>query len=185
MRGYLTPDFIQKTSLRDGDTVTALNGHEILNPADFYQMLLSCKTGDELVLEVERGSEPAFSEKLVLEAHKPLDAGPIVEERLSMKVRPLNSDELAQFNMRVPAGLSIESVNADSFRSLKYAPLPGDILARVNYERPASAEHLAEILQNTPKNVPMNLVILRRTTKEGKISFTRIDIRNWLLHGNS
>ena len=82
--------------------------------------------------------------------------------------------------MRVPSGVMLTEVDASRFANLKHVPVPGDILARVNCERPKSPEHLVEILENTSPKSAMDLVILRREKKENNNTFIRIDFNNWM-----
>lgn len=112
----------------------------------------------------------------------PRDAGdpaPLIQSRLRMRVKPLTESDVAEFNLRVPAGLLIEELDESMFQNLQHTPRRGDVLARLNCERPDSPESLAEILENTPPDAPLDLVILRRETIDQKTTFTRIDLNNW------
>lgn len=106
----------------------------------------------------------------------------IIQARLRMKVRPLTESEITEFNLRVRSGLVIEDLDEGIFKGLQYTPRRGDILARINLERPDSPEHLAEILENISADTLIDMVILRREVADQKATFTRIDINNWKAH---
>lgn len=96
-----------------------------------------------------------------------------------MKVRAITPEEQKKFNLRVPKAVMIQEVDQEKYGKLKHAPRPGDLLARVNFERPDSPEKLEEILENTSENANFQIVILRRSEVDGKAELTRIDINNW------
>lgn len=174
----LDPSFSQKSHIQDGETLLSLNGTEIHNASEFYLQLLSCSTGNVLSMEIERSSGEKYSASLTLAPHKPLDAQKIIHDRLRIRVRALTTQECRELNLRLPSGVLIESVDSGAY-SGKNNPKPGDVFARLNYERPVSPEHLAEILENTPVDVPVNMVLLRQEKKGKETISMRIDIMNW------
>ena len=114
-----------------------------------------------------------------LEPRRTPEMFPLTEDRLFMKVRAITPEEQKKFNLRVPKAVMIQEVDQEKYGKLKHAPRPGDLLARVNFERPDSPEKLEEILENTSENANFQIVILRRSEVDGKAELTRIDINNW------
>lgn len=179
--GKLNPEFAQKWGLQEGDLIQQINGTETFTAVDYYQALLSLQTGSEVKLLVFRENEPGTVKEISfqLQERAPRNVEEVIGQRLHMKVKELTPQDIEEFHLRVPSGVMLTEVDASLFANLKHVPSPGDILARVNCERPKSPEHLAEILENTSPEAPMDLVILRRAPGE-KTSFTRIDINNWM-----
>lgn len=180
--GKLNPEFAQKWGLQEGDLIQQINGTETFTAVDYYQALLSLQTGSEVKLLVFRENEPGTVKEVTfqLQERAPRNSEEIIGQRLHMKVRELAPNEVEDYHLRLPNGVMLTEVDASRFANLNHVPSPGDILARVNCERPKSPEHLAEILENTSPEAPMDLVILRREKKEASTSFTRIDINNWM-----
>lgn len=180
--GKLNPEFAQKWGLQEGDLIQQINGTETFTAVDYYQALLSLQTGSEVKLLVFRENEPGVVKEVSfqLQNRAPRNVEEIIGQRLHMKVKELTPNEIEEFHIRVPKGVLLTEVDASLFANLKHVPRPGDILARFNCERPQSPEHLAEILENTSPEVPMDLVILRRVPGEKGASFIRIDINNWM-----
>ncbi|MDO4630534.1 MAG: trypsin-like peptidase domain-containing protein [Planctomycetia bacterium] len=181
----LNTEFAKHWNLAEGDTICAVNGQEIRNPIDFYTALLSQKTGDTVQFTVRRATPNATVEGETLSCEWTLTArdqshtAEKIAKRLPIRVRTLTEEECDRFNLRVHTGLMIEEIDATKFQNLNYIPRSGDVLARVNCERPKTPEHLAEILDNISEKLPLNLVILRLDTQDGNTSYTRIDINNW------
>ncbi|MBQ9454509.1 MAG: trypsin-like peptidase domain-containing protein [Thermoguttaceae bacterium] len=178
--GNLTPEFAQKWGLQEGDLIQKINGTETFTAVDYYQTLLSLQTGSEVKLLVFRENEPESVKEVSfqLEERAPRNIEQIVSNRLHMKVKELTPKDIEDFHLRFPRGVLLTEVDASRFKHLKHAPRSGDILARVNNERPESPAHLAEILENISPESTLDLVILRRPTGEQNASFTRIDINN-------
>lgn len=180
--GKLNPEFAQKWGLQEGDLIQKINGTETFTAVDYYQALLSLQTGSEVKLLVFRESSPGavMEVSFQLQERAPRNAGEIIGQRLHMKVKELTPKDKEEYHLRTSTGVLLTEVDASLFNGLKHVPRPGDILARLNYERPKSPEHLAEILENTPPGNPMDLVILRREPNEKNASLIRIDINNWM-----
>ena len=179
--GKLNPEFAQKWGLEEGDLIQKINGTETFTAVEYYQALLSLQTGSEVKLLVFRENEPETLKEIAfqLQERAPRKVEEIIGQRLYMKVRELTPQEIEDFHMRVPSGVMLLEVDASRFANLKHVPTPGDILARVNSERPKSPEHLVEILENISPESALDLVVLRRETKENNNTFIRIDFNNW------
>ncbi|MCR5162784.1 MAG: trypsin-like peptidase domain-containing protein [Thermoguttaceae bacterium] len=180
--GKLNPEFAQQWGLQEGDLIQQINGTETFTAVDYYQALLSLQTGSEVKLLVFRENEPRVVKEVSfqLQERAPRNVEEIIGQRFHMKVRELTPNEVEEYHLRLPSGVLLTEVDGSLFANLNHVPRPGDILARVNCERPKSPEHLVEILENTTQDAPMDLVILRREPGEKKTSFTRIDINNWM-----
>lgn len=152
-------------------------------PAAFLKRTLPESFLSESTAGVEHTNAP-FPEnvrecRFRLEPRQRSQTFPLTESRLFMKVRAITPEEQEAFNLRVPKALMVLEVQAEKYAELKHAPSPGDLIARVNFERPDSPDKLEEILENTSENASFQLVILRRSEKDGKTDLTRIDINNW------
>lgn len=110
---------------------------------------------------------------------EPVEADAVIQERLGLEVATLTAEEFQKDRLRTPTGVRIKNVEEQLYARLEHAPKPGDILARVNYHRPQSLEHLAYLLTTWPEEQPLDLVILRAETVEQKHHFTRIDINHF------
>ena len=179
--GKLNPDFAQKWGLEEGDLIQQINGTETFTAVEYYQALLSLQTGSDVKLLVFRENEPGVVKEVSfqLQERAPRNAEEIISQRLHMKAQELTPNDVNDYHLRVPSGVLLTEVDASRFAGLKHVPGPGDILARINNERPKSLAHLAEILENISPESAMDLVILRRETKENNTTFIRIDINNW------
>lgn len=103
----------------------------------------------------------------------------IIRERLGLEVTSLAEEDFQKTRLRTPTGVRITHVEERLYVRLEHTPRPGDILARVNYQRPRSREHLAAILAALSPDEPLDLVILRAETADQKHHFTRIDIHHF------
>ncbi|MDO4585149.1 MAG: trypsin-like peptidase domain-containing protein [Planctomycetia bacterium] len=110
---------------------------------------------------------------------EPVESAGVIRERLGLEVASLTETEFQNERLRTPTGVRITNVEERLYARLEHTPRPGDILARVNYHRPQSPEHLAEILATLPEEQPLDLVILRAETVEQKRHFTRIDVNRF------
>ncbi|MDO4571700.1 MAG: trypsin-like peptidase domain-containing protein [Planctomycetia bacterium] len=116
-----------------------------------------------------------------LSAPELIDVPAMVRDELGMEVSPLDSKTILEFGLRTSTGVVIRSLDQNLYEKLQHPPRSGDILARIDYQRPKSPEHLARILQSIPPDKPVDLVILRMEYVQEKKNVTRIDISNWRL----
>lgn len=166
-----------KAGLRAGDEIRAVDGKKVETPLEFYLNLLGKEPETKMSLEIRRDAENLTLEFLPEKAAEP-DVPAVIRRRLKMRVSPLSPEKIKESDLRTPTGVTVTELDEAIYGKLESPPEVGDMLVSVNYQRPRNPEHLAKILENIPREHPMNLVFVNMKIKDGKKSYSRTDVRN-------
>lgn len=171
-----------KAGVRAGDVLQKLDGVAVSSPLAFYLGMLEKQPGDRVRLEMSRkdsrGVPMTFTVEFPLEKTPEYDAAKIIAQRLRIKVKPLTQEKAKSWNLRTADGVELMECDAEVYGNLDSPPQVGDVLVKVNYHRLRDERHLAEILDELPPAVALNLVFVRAEMKPEKMNCIRIDVKN-------
>lgn len=171
-----------ENGMKVGDVLLAVNNQSIHAPMDFYLHLLDKEAIDTLSLQLRR--QDGDEAPKILDITLPLSPAPqpdpyqTIRARLKLGVRPLAEEKVKAWNLRSSDGVEITELDDGIYSSLDSPPKVGDVLVKVNHQRPQDIPHLARILADTPPGTQMDFVFLRAELKDKKTNYIRIDVRN-------
>ncbi len=151
------------SGLLPGDVITSVEDMQIRRSLDFQRALLERESGEEVEVTVQRNHEPVTL-SIVL---APYRAGrSSLEDRswdvLGLRLRPLSSSELRNWNTRYRGGLSVVEVRPGSPAS-QQGMREGDVLVGMHVWETVSLDNVAYVL-NRPdlgELMPLKFYIVR------------------------
>ncbi|CCQ92044.1 Serine protease Do [Nitrospina gracilis 3/211] len=119
-----------RVGLKPGDILTAIDGHELLDKADFKRKLTSYTVGDSLEITYRRAGRDA---KLRLDVVKIPDNAALqfAKEGLGIEVRGITPELRQRFRLATSQGVVIVSVRRNS-ETYRIGIRPGDVIRQVN-----------------------------------------------------
>jgi len=149
-----------KAGLRVDDLLLAIGADPIRSGSDFHFGLIGRKPGDTLPIKFRRGGQAYLASLVLAERPKP-DGAAILKQRYGLTAVPLDKDKARATALRVERGVVITAVAKGLYDHLENPPMPGDVLARINYIRPRDIDHVGVLLDRIQPGQPAEMVLLR------------------------
>jgi len=162
-----------KAGVKKGDVVTAFQGKEITHADEFRNLVAVSPVGREAkMILLRNGKKQEVTVKVGnLEASAQFFASAI-KDRLGVSVRPVTQQEAAQYGLRSPRGVAIETVDLKG--PLGQAGLEvKDLILAINGQAIAGMDDFAGLVGLLKPKQDVTLVCLdHRTGKTGTIEVT-------------
>ncbi len=153
----------EKCGLLKGDAIASVDGHPVVRRLDFERALLGRKTGEEINLEVRRGSE-LQSLSLVLTESQRVTArtADLAWSQLGVRLNPIPSDTFRSYHSRYRGGMKVVAVRSGSPAS-NQGIRRGDVLVGMHKWETISDDNISYILSSDEfqTNQPFKFYILR------------------------
>ncbi len=149
-----------RSGLHAGDQLVAIDGKPIQSGSDFHFGLVGHKPGEKLKIKFRRG-ERFYTATLTLANRNKPDGAALLREKYGLTAVPLDREKAKATALRVRRGVVITKVLGGLYDRLENPPLPGDVLARINYIRPRDLDHVGILLDRIPPGQPAEMVLLR------------------------
>jgi len=160
-----------RAGIRAGDVLAEIDQQRIRSGLDFHFALLGRKPQQKIKLQLLRQGEP-LEASLVLAARPKADGAALLEQKFGLTAVPLDEAKAKATALRVPRGVLITAVAENLYQNVKAPPLPGDVLARINYIRPRDLDHVGLLIERIKPGQVTKMVLLRL---KGNAA-TRIDL---------
>jgi len=151
------------SSLKKGDVIMRVDGHDIHRQLDLELALLSARSGEEVLLDVRRGGEQ-IDVSLVMQA-VPKDQAEVdnpVWKTLGMELTSVSSSEFRQYRSGYRGGLSVAAVRPNSPAS-RQGIRRGDVLVGMHVWETVTLDHVNWVLNRRDFDQldPIKFYILR------------------------
>jgi serine protease Do len=152
-----------RSGLRSGDEVTAIDGSTIKRTLDFERAILGRRAGDRLAVIVNRGGTRRNVSLVLSDSQN--TAGSLADRSWSvfgLKLEPISQRSFRQLNSRYNGGLKVVAVRGDG-PAAKQGIRYGDVLVGLHKWETVSLDNIAYILDSDEfrRVQPMKFYILR------------------------
>ncbi len=178
MKGVYVAEVVEggpadKAGVKKGDVVTAFRGKEIGNADEFRNLIAVTPIGRKAqVLLLRNGKKQEVTVQVGNLEDSARLLAPVIKDRLGVSVRPITQQEAAQYGLRLPRGVAIETVDAKGPLGQAGLEIKDLILAIGNQTIAGIDDFSAMINLLKPKqNVPL-VCLDHRTGKTGTIEIT-------------
>jgi len=146
--------------IRADDVLAEIDGQPIRTGLDFHFALLGHKPRQKIKLQLLREGKP-LEASLSLAARPKADGAALLKQKFGLTAVPLDEATAKATALRVPRGVVITAVDEEIYRNVKAPPLPGDVLARINYIRPRDLDHVGLLIERIKPGQVTKMVLLR------------------------
>ena len=152
------------SGIKPGDVIKTVDDQQVIRSLDLERALLARREGEEIAIEIERGSEAVSMNLTLAAAPKALETpSDPIWETLGLELQPIPSKQFQkQFRTRYRGGLTVADVRSDS-PAAKQGIRPGDVLVGMHIWETISLENVQYVL-NRPDFAnlePLKFYILR------------------------
>ena len=156
-----------KSGLKQGDVLTAVDGHPLLHPLDLERALLGRKSGEEVELSVLRNEKKTAVKLTMAAVEIRAPVAPVVPtdtswNLLGVKLESVPTRQFLQYRTRYRGGLWVTEVDAQG-PAAQQGIHPGDILVGLHIWETVTQENVSHILGRADlKQIgPLKFYVLR------------------------
>ena len=138
-----------KAGLKAGDVISAIGTHQVESALDVELALLGTRTGQEVEIEVVRGSQPLAAKLAVIPLSKTGQKPALADKSwntLGLRLAIMDQDEFKSLSTRYRGGLTVLDVRPGS-PAAQQGIRRGDILVGMHIWETISLENIAYILE--------------------------------------
>ncbi len=153
-----------KAGLKAGDQVDFLSGTKAVNIVDALVALSSAKTGDNLAMEITRGTGSAAKEVNIIltvdKAPPPPESEVVLTSKMGITGETVTPAVAAKNHLVVAEGVLVNTVTADSPAG-KCGLQPGDVIVQLDIFYIRSVDDIATVLKMVKNPVSVQFGIIR------------------------
>ncbi|MBI3835864.1 MAG: trypsin-like peptidase domain-containing protein [Planctomycetes bacterium] len=143
-----------RAGIKSGDTLAAVDGHDVSRALDYYVAMLEHKAGDEVAVELA-GSKRGPTVKLAIESAPKPDGKKLAQEKLGLTLADVKEDVAKRFQLRRPGGVIVIGVEPRS--PVDRNVHPGDLLVSIGSSWLTDMDMVGSILSEAKTGDPIDL----------------------------
>lgn len=166
----------KQAGLKEGDVVTAIDGHSIATMSQLQELISTHKPGDKIKLTVNRKGTSKTLDMTLMNSEGNTDAVTRIDESsIGAAFIELTTEERNELG--ISYGVKVAGVDRDG-KFFRAGIRKGDVILAVNNVRVSEKDDVDKIVSEVIRNSSDKVLFVKLINKNGRVNYTAVDLRD-------